>query len=104
MSRTLSINSGSRLNLKAWLRGGCREKARQMRLMLLWLSPVAGAASAGDEWVAVVGFPVGARQHAFPMRGRRSSGAACARVRGSSAARQTEMQEELLLIARILDS
>src|SRR5712692_9306755 len=43
MSRTLSINSGSRLNLKAWLRCGCREKARQMRLMLLWLSPVAWA-------------------------------------------------------------
>ena len=52
MSRTLSIISGSRLNLLAWLRCGCREKARQMRLMLLWLSPVAWASERVDQWVA----------------------------------------------------
>ena len=56
MSRTLSMNSGSRLNLKLWLRCGWREKARQMRLMLLWLSPVAWASERVDQWVAACGW------------------------------------------------
>jgi hypothetical protein len=56
MSRTLSMNSGSRLSLKAWLRWGWSEKARQMRLMLLWLSPVARARERLDQWVAACGW------------------------------------------------
>jgi len=55
MSRTLSMNSGSRLSLKAWLRWGCSEKARQMRLTLLWLSPVAWARERVDQCVAAGG-------------------------------------------------
>jgi len=66
MSRTLSMNSGSRLSLKAWLRCGCREKARQMRLMLLWLSPATWARERVDQWVAAGDWlSKGARQHAF---------------------------------------
>src|SRR5450631_279301 len=56
MSRTLSMNSGSRLSLKAWLRWGCREKARQTRLMLLWLSPVTWAREHVDQCVAACGW------------------------------------------------
>ena len=67
MLRTLSINSGSRLSLKAWLRCGCSEKARQMRLMLL-------SAQSGTNLGQRTRGPVGsggrlafqsARQHAF---------------------------------------
>src|SRR5260370_21230789 len=50
------MNSGSRLSLNAWLRWGCSEKARQMRLMLLWLSPVAWARERVDQCVAACGW------------------------------------------------
>src|SRR5438309_4400928 len=38
-SRTFSTNSGSFESLKASVRCGCRPKARQMRLTVLWLNP-----------------------------------------------------------------
>jgi len=49
------MNSGSRLNLKLWLRWGWREKARQIRLILLWLSPVLWASVRVDQWVESCG-------------------------------------------------
>ena len=49
---------------------GWSERARQMRLMLLWLSPVAWA-----EWRLAVGFPKCAPARVPPRR--HSSGAAC---------------------------
>ena len=39
MSRTLSMNSGSGDSLNVSLRCGCKPKARQMRLTVLWLRP-----------------------------------------------------------------
>ncbi len=39
MSRTLSMNNGSGDSLKVSLRCGCRLKARQIRLTVLWLMP-----------------------------------------------------------------
>ncbi|OPY93069.1 MAG: hypothetical protein A4E73_00486 [Syntrophaceae bacterium PtaU1.Bin231] len=57
MSRTFSIKSGSVESLKVSQRWGCKAKARQMRLIALWLSPEAAAiervlqcvASGGDD-------------------------------------------------------
>src|SRR2546428_3603080 len=43
ISRIFSMNSGSGDSLKVSLRCGCRPKARQMRLMVMRLSPVACA-------------------------------------------------------------
>jgi hypothetical protein len=41
MSRTLSMNSGSGESLKASVWWGLSPNARQMRLIALWLIPVA---------------------------------------------------------------
>ena len=43
MSRTFCMNSGSLESLKVSVRWGWRENARQMRLMVLRLSPEASA-------------------------------------------------------------
>ena len=55
MSRTFSMKSGSRLSLKVSERCGASENARQMRLMVDWLSPHALAMSRVDQCVAPSG-------------------------------------------------
>ena len=51
-SRTFSMNSGSVLSLNVPLRWGCSPKARHIRLMELWLKPVAAAIERVLQWVA----------------------------------------------------
>src|SRR5712692_9194510 len=55
MSRTFSINSGSRDSLKVSLRWGSRAKARQIRLMALWLIPQRRAINRVLQCVALEG-------------------------------------------------
>jgi len=55
MSRTLSMNKGSLDNLNVSERCGAREKARQMRLIAVWFTPVACAIVRVDQWVAAGG-------------------------------------------------
>ena len=43
MSRTFSISNGSGESLNVSVRCGCNPKARQMRLMVIRLNPVASA-------------------------------------------------------------
>lgn len=52
MSRTLSMNSGSVLSLNVSLRWGANAKARQIRLIELWLNPVSAAIERVLQWVA----------------------------------------------------
>src|SRR5947199_314817 len=55
MSRTLSMNCGSGESLNASLWWGLSPKARQMRLIAVWLIPVAAAIERVDQWVAFGG-------------------------------------------------
>jgi hypothetical protein len=52
MSRTSSMNCGSGESLNASVWCALRPKARQIRLIALWLSPVAAAIDRVDQWVA----------------------------------------------------
>jgi hypothetical protein len=63
MSRTLSMKSGSRLSLKVSERCGASEKARQMRLIVDWLRPVAGRPVRGSLRLAFQR----ARQHLLDL-------------------------------------
>src|SRR5271166_1795524 len=87
MSRTLSINNGSRLSLKLSLRCGCSAKARQMRLTAVWLMPLALAISRVDQCVAALGLDSRVR-----VRTRSTSASAILRGcpgRGSSSSPST---------------
>ena len=55
ISRTFSMKSGSLESLKVSLRWGARAKARQMRRILVWLSPHALAIERVLQWVAFFG-------------------------------------------------
>jgi len=55
MSRTFSMNSGSFDSLNVSLRCGCREKACQIRLTVLRLSPHCAASERVLQWVASFG-------------------------------------------------
>src|SRR5579885_3056295 len=55
-SLTLSTNSGSVDNLKDSARWGCSPNARQIRLIEVWLIPIALAIERVDQWVASTGF------------------------------------------------
>jgi hypothetical protein len=52
MSRTLSMNCGSGESLKASVWCGFSPNARQIRLIALWLIPVAAAIERVDQCVA----------------------------------------------------
>ncbi len=56
MSRTFSMKRGSVESLNVSLRCGWRLKARQMRLMALWLKPVRLAIARVLQCVAALGF------------------------------------------------
>ena len=51
-SLTFSMKKGSADNLKVSVRWGCNPKARQMRLTVLWLSPLRWAMDRVLQWVA----------------------------------------------------
>ena len=51
-SLTFSMKKGSDDNLKVSVRWGCNPKARQMRLTVLWLSPLRWAMDRVLQWVA----------------------------------------------------
>lgn len=55
MSWTLSTNSGSGDNLKLSTRCGFNPNARQIRLIAVWLMPVASAIDLVDQCVAFAG-------------------------------------------------
>jgi hypothetical protein len=55
MSRTLSTKYGSVESLNPSVRRGARAKARQMREMVVWLSPKWAASVRVDQWVAFSG-------------------------------------------------
>jgi hypothetical protein len=50
------MNSGSLESLKLSARCGCSPKARQIRLIEVWLMPIERAIERVDQWVASVGF------------------------------------------------
>jgi len=52
MSRTFSMKSGSVLSLNVSVRCGARAKARQIRLIEVWLNPVTAAIERVLHWVA----------------------------------------------------
>ena len=55
MSRTFSMKKGSADSLKVSVRCGCRAKARQMRLTVVWLRPERWAMDRVLQWVASLG-------------------------------------------------
>ena len=55
MSRTLSTNSGSLDSVKVSERCGCRQKAVQMRRIVVCEKPVTPAIERIDQWVASAG-------------------------------------------------
>ena len=74
MSRTFSINNGSRESLKVSLRCGCSANARQMRWMVVGAMPVAWASERTLQWVASAGVDSSVRRLLAQLARRQRAG------------------------------